>query len=95
MNINLSKFGTTLTSRESGKEALAAFQPSLKDIINENFEVDFQGVVTFSPSWGDEFLRPLIEQYNNKIFLKNTQNPSVQATLEILERANNFKFQIR
>ena len=96
MNINLSKFGTTLTSREAGKEAFSAFKPSLKDISNsEILEVDLIGVITFSPSWGDEFLRPLIEQYNDRVFLKNTQNPSVQATLAILERANNLKFQIR
>ena len=88
MTIELRKFGTTLISRQTGKEAFLAAQSLLKDVKgDEILEVDFDGVLTFSPSWGDEFLRPLIEQYKDKVFLKNTQNPSVQATLEILEKS--------
>lgn len=93
MNILLEKFGTTLISRQAGKEALSAFQPILKDIIpDERIEIDFKGVITFSPSWGDEFLRPIIEEYKDKVFFKNTENLSVKATLEILEKVNNIKF---
>ncbi len=95
MNIFLEKFGTTLISRQAGKEAFSAFKPSLNNIPkDEQIEVDFKGVVTFSPSWGDEFLKPLIESYNNKIILKNTENLSVKATLEILEKIGNIKFNI-
>jgi len=95
MNILLEKFGTTLISRQSGREAFSAFQPLLKNIPpDDKIEVDFKGVVTFSPSWGDEFLRPLAETYNNKVILKNTENLSVKATLEILEKVGNMKFNI-
>lgn len=93
MKIEIKKFGTILISRQSGKEALAAFEPSLKDILeNEEIIVDFEGAITFSPSWGDEFLTPLAKRYGDKFKLMDTDNPSVVATIETLEEANNFKF---
>lgn len=95
MTIHLLKFGTTLTSRQTGKEAFSAFKPSLGDIKDgEEVIIDFSGVITFSPSWGDEFLRPLFEQYKDKLILKNTENPSVQATLDILQEIGKIKFTI-
>lgn len=96
MKIELKKFGTTLISRQAGQEALAAFNPSLSDIKKDEFiEIDFDGVNTFSPSWGDEFLRPLFERYGATLFLLNTNNPSVKVTLEILEEANKIKFNFK
>lgn len=95
MSIELKKFGTTLISRQAGKEALAAFQSSLKDIPKqEDVVADFDGVITFSPSWGDEFLTPLIQLYNGRFKLIHTQNPSVKATLDILEKSNSIKFNV-
>lgn len=93
MNIELRKFGTTLISRQTGREAFSALRPFLKDVKeNEMIEVNFDGVLTFSPSWGDEFLTPLLNIYGNKLILKNTDNPSVQATLDILEKTIGKNF---
>jgi len=93
MKIELKKFGTTLISRPSGREAYAAFLPSLREITDsEAIGVNFDGVVTFSPSWGDEFLRPLAEKYGDRLALVKTDNPSVIASLEILEKSNKLKF---
>ena len=93
MIITLEKFGTTLISRQTGREAFAAFKPSLSNLSgNENIEVNFNGVITFSPSWGDEFLTPLLREYRDRLILQNTKNLSVQATLEILEQINKRKF---
>ncbi|MCK9378765.1 MAG: STAS-like domain-containing protein [Candidatus Moranbacteria bacterium] len=95
MIIQLRKFGTTLISRQNGKEALAAFEPVLREVSeNENVEIDFSGVITFTPSWGDEFLTPLQKRYGKNLTLKNTENPSVQATLQMLEEINKDKFEI-
>ena len=91
MTIYLKKFGTTLISRQAGREAFAALQTQLTNIKKyENLELDFEGVITFSPSWGDEFLSPLFKQYGSKLKLVNTENPSVKATLELLEKINAF-----
>ena len=93
MRIELKKFGTTLISRQNGREAFAALQPQLTALSeNENLELDFEGVITFSPSWGDEFLSPLLKKYDTKLILLNTNNPSVKATLELLGEINQKPF---
>lgn len=94
MKIALKKFGTTLTSRQLGKEAFAAFLPALDGIKkDEQIEIDFGGVDTFSPSWGDEFLTPLMEKYPGKIILNPSENLSVKLTIELLESTTGKKFQ--
>jgi len=85
MTIFLKKFGTTLNGRQYGKESFAAFASSLRNVKkDEKITVDFDGVVTFTPSWGDEFLGPLFNKFGERLILKNTENPSVQATLKLL-----------
>jgi hypothetical protein len=87
MIILLNKFGTTLISRPSGKEAWLAFQPSLNTVSeNEEIIVDFTNVAVLTPSWADEFLTPLFERYNGRVKLQNTSNPTVTETLIILQR---------
>ncbi|SRR6056297_586630 len=95
MIIELKKFGTTLNGRQFGRESFAAFRPSLKKLKNEEeIIIDFEGVKTFTPSWGDEFLGSLIREFNRKLILRNTKNPSVQATLETLENFYEDKLKI-
>ena len=86
MLIELKKFGTTLVSRQAGKEAYAAFLPTLRQAgQNEDILIDFSGVNTFTPSWGDEFLTPLKEQVGDRVKLLHTdENASVKLTLEFL-----------
>jgi len=93
MNIYLKKFGTILTSRQLGKEAFAAFKPSLPELKEgDGIVIDFGGVEVFSPSWGDEFLTPLADKYKDKLVFKNTENASVKATLKMLEQMHGHKF---
>lgn len=88
MTIELNKFGTTLVSRPAGKEAWLAFQPILKDVPDsEEIAVDFDGVLVLTPSWADEFLTPLRSRFNDKVKLINTDNASVKATFDILDKA--------
>lgn len=85
--IELKKFGTTLVSRPSGKEAWLAFQPVLKDVMeNEEIIVDFSEIGVLAPSWADEFLTPLRNRFHGRVKLVNTYNASVKATLEILDK---------
>lgn len=86
MIIQLKKFGTTLVSRPSGKEALLAFTPMLDQISeNEDIIVNFIGVMVLTPSWADEFLTPLSKRFSERLKLQNTENTSVKATLSILK----------
>ena len=87
MIIKLNKFGTTLTSRQDGKEAYNAFRSTLESMAgNEEIEIDFDEVVTFSPSWADEFITPILRAYGSRVKLLRTENPSVEATLRLLEK---------
>jgi len=87
MKIELKKFGDLLTSRQDGKEALAAIEPQLRTLDeNSIIEIDFDGVITFTPSWADEFITKLIDRFGNRVSLVNTENPSVVATLSLLKR---------
>ena len=89
MKIDLSKFGTTLVSRPSGKEAFLALKSFLTNLkTNEKIEIDFSKVIVFTPSWADEFITPLIKTYGEKVVLLNTENLSVQATLKILKESS-------
>lgn len=90
MTIQLKKFGTVLTSRPSGKEALAAFVPYLENVkSDETVVIDFDGVLVLSPSWADEFILHLRERFHDRLVFVNINNPSVQATLKFLQLLNN------
>jgi hypothetical protein len=93
MTIELKKFGLTLTSRDDGREAFSAFKPSLKNISgDELIEMIFTGVNTLSPSWADEFIAPIAQQFGDRLILVNTGNLSVLTTLDLLEKIHNIKF---
>ena len=95
MNIKLKKFGITLTSRQLGRESFLAIESALERIPKEEIvTIDFEGVTTFSPSWGDEFLSPLLNIFKERLVLKNTNNASVRATLALLKKINNMEFTI-
>lgn len=88
MTIAVKKFGTTLVSRPSGKEAWLAFQPTLENVSDtEEVLVDFKEVLVLTPSWADEFLTPLRTRFGERVKLINTENASVKATLDILDIA--------
>jgi hypothetical protein len=95
MIIDIKKFGAILTSRQLGKEALAAYLPNFNNISeSEKIYVNFEDIDVFSPSWGDEFLTALYRKFNNRLILKKSSNASVKASVEMLEEANNIKFNI-
>src|SRR3990167_4463885 len=96
MKLQLEKFGKTLLSRELGGEAFKAFQPTLRELSqDEELEIDFSGVFTLSPSWADEFLSPLLHQLGDRLILLPSDNLSVHATLRILEEVNKRPFKIK
>lgn len=86
MIIDMRKFGDILNSRPAGREAFLAFRPKLLHDLkaDETILVDFEGVKVLTPSFADEFITPLIEQYPGKISLQNTHNITVRKTLEFL-----------
>lgn len=80
--IQLKKFGTVLISRPAGLEAFNAIRPQLNP--DTSVEIDFEEVLTVTPSWLDEFLTQLSNYNQGKVELLPTKNASVLATLPIL-----------
>ncbi|MFH0820644.1 MAG: hypothetical protein V1908_02610 [Candidatus Peregrinibacteria bacterium] len=93
MKIQLKQFGETLSSRQAGKEAYAGFLSSLTALgSTEIIEIDFTGLSSLSPSWGDEFLSPLLKKLGDQLILLNTDNLSANATIDLLEDIHRLKF---
>lgn len=92
MTIYLKKFGNMLISRPAGREAwLSAKAYILPDSTEEEIILDFEGVDVLTPSWADEFVTNLIEREGVKnIEFKNTDNPSVTKTLELVMPNSNL-----
>lgn len=96
MRVQIEKFGKVLSSRQAGKDAYLGFLPVLNEVAQgETVEVDFSGIESFSPSWGDEFLTPLLEKFGDRLVLVNTDNLSVALTIETLEETSGKKFKVR
>lgn len=90
MRIEIKKFGDILTSRPAGKEAyLTARAYILPKESSEDIILDFEGVKVLAPSWGDEFITKVMRDYSGKVLCEHTENPSVQATLDILKKASD------
>jgi hypothetical protein len=80
--IQLKKFGEVLVSRPAGLEAFNAIRASIDP--NILVQIDFDDVLTVTPSWFDEFLTHLVEYMDGKVELMPTSNASVLAILPVL-----------
>src|ERR1035437_2868492 len=96
MHVYVKKFGDILTSHQSGREAYAAFLPTLNELSkNDELVLDFEGVEVFSPSWADEFLTPLLRDLGQRLILTATENASVKLTIETPEEILKRRFAVR
>jgi hypothetical protein len=85
----VSKFGKILISRPAGRDAfLSARAYTIPKKTNEIIELDFSGVQVLTPSWADEFIRGLREEFSaSRINVIEGDNLSVKTTFETLEDA--------
>lgn len=83
--IQLKKFGSVLVSRPAGLEAFNAVRPQLNPDVP--IQIDFDQVLTVTPSWLDEFLTQLTNYNGGKVDLLPTKNASVLASLPTLAAA--------
>ncbi|MDR2429205.1 MAG: STAS-like domain-containing protein, partial [Candidatus Margulisbacteria bacterium] len=87
MKINVKNFGEMLVSRPAGREAFLSTKAYLLSNLapQEEIVIDFAGVDVLTPSWADEFITPIKEQYtDNKLVFANDSNPTVKETLAII-----------
>lgn len=92
MIIQLKKFGDILVSRDAGKEALAAFRPTLEALApKEKILIDFSGVFALSPGWACEFILALKNEYGTTVELLPTDNAAANATIQFLDQTREAK----
>lgn len=86
MILSMHKFGQKLGFSSSGREAWLAIQPRLRESApEEEITLDFADVLLLTPSFADEFVTPLMNEYPNPIALEHTnENITVRKTLEFL-----------
>ena len=65
MKVEVKKFGEILTSRPSGREAGLAIKAYFKPEPGDRIELDFKGVLAVGPSWLDEVLTILRQEYGS------------------------------
>lgn len=89
MRIDVSKFGKTLISRPAGRDAfLSARAYNIPKDGSEVIELDFSKVKVLTPSWADEFIRGLREEFGaSRIKIIEGDNLSVKTTFETLRTA--------
>lgn len=84
MTLAISKFGEVLMSRPAGKDAFLMAKAYILNSITANDEItlNFENVKVLTPSWADEFITGIKENYSNKLVFLNTCNESVAASLK-------------
>ena len=87
--IHLKSFGKVLVSRPAGSEAFNAIRSTLN--AHEPIQINFEDVLTVTPSWFDEFLTKLAEFAQGEVVLLPTQNASLLAALPVLIIGRNDK----
>jgi hypothetical protein len=83
MIIAANNFGDILMSRPAGREAFLMAKAYVFRDLNPSDDIilDFDGIKVLAPSWADEFITGLKSEYSNNIQYRNTENPSVKASL--------------
>ncbi len=87
MKIELKKFGNILNSRPAGREAALVIKAYISPDSEEKIELDFSGVLSVGPSWLDEVLSFLRNEYGReRVVCLPTSNPSVHESLKVIDR---------
>lgn len=81
MIIDMSKYGTILTGRDFGKQAMTELVPSLEYPV----ELDFSGVTSLGSSFGDEVVPDIAKAQNNQLAVINPNRAVWDCLLQIAE----------
>lgn len=88
MKIEFKKFGKILMSRPDGREAYLVVQQNFLNKVNNNetIELDFTDVEVVAPSWLDEVLTPIKEEFGkNRIRIIHGNCSTLTLSLEGIE----------
>jgi hypothetical protein len=86
MKIEIKKFGTILNSRPAGRDAALTIKAYIQPNTDENIELDFSGIISVGPSWLDEVLTYLRNEYGkDRVICLATDNASVNESLKVID----------
>jgi hypothetical protein len=86
MIIPVNKFGEILISRPAGREHALIMRSSFRPATQEEpVELEFAGVRVVAPSWLDEVLTSLREEYGDRVRCAPSTNASLVQSLKTLE----------
>ena len=87
MEVKISNFGDIFMSRPMGRESFLMAKAYVFNKLktDEIIVLDFDGIKVLAPSWADEFVSGIKREYTNTVQCINTENPSVKASLKIIE----------
>lgn len=87
MRIEIRKFGDILTSRPAGREAALAMKAYFKPGPTEIVELDFADVLAVGPSWLDEVLSALRNEFGaDRVICLPSDNLSVRQSLDVIDQ---------
>lgn len=86
MRILVKQYGAILTSRPAGREAALAMKAYQRPGAGERIELDFEGVLAVGPSWLDEVLTALRQEYGReRVVCLPSGNPTVVESLKVID----------
>jgi len=88
MLVKIINFGNILMSRPAGREAFLMAKAYVFKEIKQNDDIilDFDEVKVLAPSWADEFITGIKNEFTNHVQYINTENPSVKASLKTISQ---------
>jgi len=80
------KFGSILNSRPAGREAVLRAKQILNGFTDNEVQLDFSSVEVLTPSFADEFIKGLKNEYLDKkvTFMEFEKNVVIKETLDLL-----------
>lgn len=89
MTIMMKAFGAVLTGRPFGSQVYEQIKNTLTDEIPI---INFEGVLSLGSSFGEEFLVPIANRYNNQLRVETANNP-VKDSIHLI--AHDFKLKVQ
>lgn len=92
MRIEIKKFGEMLISRPAGREAFLVMSAYVTKGLSKDeiIELDFTGVKVLTPSWADEVITKLANNFKH-VKLVAMDNPTVKETVKTLRKYSNLE----
>lgn len=80
------KFGNVLNSRPAGREAVLRAKQILNGFTDSEVQLDFSSVEVLTPSFADEFIKGLKNEYLDKkvTYMEFKKNVVIKETLALL-----------